>query len=279
MGVALAGTCGALVALGLIVAAGGFAKPKPPSIAAQVTDIRKAAARQGGAMVYTLSSERLNGTQERSYVFVLRRQNHGSDEVRIYDDVDGRLRLRFDFRPRTGDAWISLDTTAAVQQRRAPVAYWMTHRPIVADVNGDGTRELLLAYRAGAISALAFRIPLSVAWDDRRQEYVLSAVLRSRPPERNPDTIMPAFRRAFMIRNAIHPGRSPLRAYAVSELLLLRDGVLATVTEAGLPGGRLPPTVGYIRVTFNLFQLFTDHGAVQAGLLCQPPKGRRRRGY
>jgi hypothetical protein len=277
--VGLAATAASVVVLGLLVAADGFSRSKPPPISAQVADIRADLARGGRRVLFTAATQGLHGTDDRSQVFVVRSDSEGSDELRIYDEVDGRLQLRFAYRPRTrfrppvagaGPAFSLGD-----QQKRALADYIAVEPPVVVDADRDGAREVLFSYRAWINPGLPpFRLPLAVAWDDRRQAYVLSAVLGEAPaplPPRRTISFGQGFRQPFRLFDALAPERRPLADHGVSSMIVLDDGLVVTATQVSYP--RYVNGLQTVDVAVNLFRLSKSSGRVSAQPLCVSPAG------
>ena len=96
----LAATLGSALALALVVNGGGWATKVAPAVSDQLGAIRQAAERDGSIARFGDVAD-LHGVS--SHVVVLRpRAGTPTSELRIYDEDDGWLRLRFAFRPRTG---------------------------------------------------------------------------------------------------------------------------------------------------------------------------------
>ena len=164
-------------ALAAVIAGAGFAPVKPPPLGAQIDAIRRQAAAAGKTTMFA-RADQLHGLDQTSYVFVLRPALHGSDELRIYDLVDGFLRLRLDFQPRTQGTralGAAVAVASAEQQRHGVFDYGLS-QPQVLDAFGNGEHELVADYTELTEGA-AVRLPIIVAWDDLGLRYRLAPLL------------------------------------------------------------------------------------------------------
>ena len=160
LSVAVIASLGAVAALAAVVGAAGFSRAVPPSISAQVDEIRERARAAGYAPSMTLTPQRLHGSGRSSHVFILAHERAGSDELRIYDEVHGRLRLALSFEPTSGGCRGSIGLyrggrgagcrrafippqVMRLQHTTPRIDYAVVDRPVVADVDGDGTREII----------------------------------------------------------------------------------------------------------------------------------------
>lgn len=113
-----------------------------------------------------------------SYAFVLSTHDP-SDELRIYDDIDGRLVETFRFRP--------------VVTSKEPGAHATTTAPASirlngsVDIDGGYDRELMVDLRVGA-EDVSQVLPLVIVWNAAQQRYVPEALVRQPVPV----TVMPS---------------------------------------------------------------------------------------
>lgn len=185
--------------LGAVILADGFARPVPPPLAAQVDAIRQRAA-AAHELVTFAHSEELHGFDQPSFVFILRPAVQGSDEFRIYDVVDGYLRLRLDFQPHTtvrgaGDSVIHAGD--ATRAHNGLYDYGLENVRIV-DLFGNGESELVADYLPYN-SPLSYQLPLIVFWDDVAQRYKVQPLLNGRPSAIPGWAIDPAVRGAYRL--------------------------------------------------------------------------------
>lgn len=233
-------------ALAGVISSGGFARATPPPLGQQLDAIRQRAAAANQAIVF-VRPEQLHGFDQTSYVFVLRPTSSGSDELRIYDVVDGWLRLRLDFRPRThGPQFASAarpfadtkyvggvsvggaDFTAAALNKGADDFRLEAVR--FPDLLNNDERELVADYTYTASGGFPGpQLPIIASWNDLGRRYELQPLLASGqpfPPGRRWTSFWPG---PYVLRNIAT--NSKLRGYPVDGYLLL-------------PGtGRYPPTL------------------------------------
>jgi hypothetical protein len=227
LGISVAASLGALLALLAIVSTGGFTKAATPTIGAQIDSIREQASRTGYTTRLTLGPQQLHGSEQRSVGFLLSHENaqavhsRGSDEFRIYDEVDGHLQLELSFQPaKTTCRGLYLPTNADSHHLcsfERVTDYVMPDRPIVKDLNGDGAREIIVGYaprwnqRAGPSDVRYLRLPVIIGWDDGSRAYVVSGLPSSRTAmespqlqrmERQQHRYAPHIRESFVLTDA-----------------------------------------------------------------------------
>jgi hypothetical protein len=133
------------------------------SVADQIDDVR--ASLSGARLVPRHRELRLHEGGP-SHLFVANTPATGATrEIRIYDEVDGSLEERLSLRPRV---------------REAPRAFSF-HTERVADLNGDGQREIVASYEHNPAGVEYVRIPLLIARDSGSGAYRTAAILA---PER-----------------------------------------------------------------------------------------------
>lgn len=139
---------------------GGQAQP----LGVQIDAIKKVAAEEGLYAVIDRPVE-LHGRKRTSQLLVLRPRKGteasllgGSDEVRLYDYVDGRLRLAFRFQPK-----------------RDPTPYRF-HLAAVGHLDNTDRQEVLGQYMRQYVEG-TFPYPVVIMWDETVGAYRLRALL------------------------------------------------------------------------------------------------------
>jgi hypothetical protein len=153
-GVALAATCA-------IWATSGFSTPQQPSLGTQVDRIR-ADLRAGGAKVVYRRLRLHQGAA--SHVFVTSAPGR-SDEVRVYDAVDGTLRRRLAFRP---------EIRFPESERTSPTRFVIR---TVRDLDGDGQREILAHWEANLAGEEFQRAPVLLSRSSKSGRYAVRPLL------------------------------------------------------------------------------------------------------
>lgn len=235
---AAASTLLAATALGLVVAAGGFARRTAPPLGQQVDAIRQRAAASGESVVY-LSAQQLHGFDETSYVFVLRPSTRGSDELRIYDLVDGWLELRFDFQPHThGSRLVSasrllqglnaegVSGTSSSDFLPSTIDQGVDNFQLeglqLPDLFNNGERELVADYTYVAAGGdQGPKLPLIVWWDDLAERYEFRALVDDKPPASPDRKWSGGWAGPYVLRDTRN--RSELRGYPVDGYLVLPE--------------------------------------------------------
>jgi hypothetical protein len=157
LGLLLVGTVAASVFLAGLIVGGGFSDTTPPPIASQVEKILGDGYRSGKQLAYYDLDADLHGLDQQSWIFVWRSRN-GADNVRIYDNDNGRLALRFDSSTSSSGK----DPHRIVNEQ-------------VVNVDGFFQKELVAAYTSPSIWPA--EVPFVVAWNEARGRYVLSPLL------------------------------------------------------------------------------------------------------
>jgi hypothetical protein len=157
LGLLLVGTVAASVFLAGLIVGGGFSDSTPPPVASQVEKIVGAGYRAGKQLVYYNLDADLHGLNQKSWIFVWRSRN-GSDELRIYDDDNGRLAKRLDF---------PAGSTGKVPGQLVSEQ--------VLNVDGFFEKELVAAYTTPEI--WPGEVPFAVTWNEARGRYVLAPLL------------------------------------------------------------------------------------------------------
>ena len=258
-----AALAGALLAVGLT---SGFLTHVPPPIGKQIDRIRSAAERAGRPVARTLTGD-LHGFDQTSYVFVLRSPTSGSDELRVYDDVDGTLRRRLDFRPKSGGrSGSSTFVAPKIQQTQAALDYALEDLQVV-DVNGDGHGELVADYSLP--SYIGVRLPILVEWNDAAQRYDLFPLLPDATPAIGPNARLRPFAGFFhgLFTLDDPADHRTLRSRGVTSFVVVptvahAPALLATATQATIrPGGRSA-------VAVSVYDLQLGRGRPTGDLFC-----------
>jgi hypothetical protein len=156
LGLLLIATMAASVFLAGFIVGGGFSDKAPPPIASQVEQIVGDGYRNGKQLVYYNLDADLHGLNQQSWIFIWR-SAHGSDDLRIYDDDGGRLKLRLDFPTGSGS-----DPGQIVSHK-------------LLNVDGFFETELVGGYSTAKLWPA--EIPFVVSWNEARRRYVLAPLL------------------------------------------------------------------------------------------------------
>jgi hypothetical protein len=172
LGLLLVATVAASVFLAGLIVGGGFSDSTPPPVASQVEEIVGAGYRAGKELVYYDLDADLHGLNQQSWIFVWRSRS-GSDQLRIYDDDNGRLALRLEF------------PTGSTGKDRGLL---LTHE--LLNVDGFFEKELVAAYSTAA--TWPGEVPFVVTWSEARRRYVLAPLL-AKPvsPKKAPVALVP----------------------------------------------------------------------------------------
>ena len=199
-------------ALSLVILADGFSRAAAPPLGAQVDAIRQRAAAAHKVVTFA-RSEYLHGFDQQSYVVMLRPTAQGSDELRVYDVIDGYLRLRLDFQPRTTVRGFGANVFVVGQDRQSHTGlfdYGLENVRIV-DLVGDGKQELVADY-SPYNSPVVYKLPVIGYWDDVAQQYRLAPLLTQPPTRPLGYRTDPSFDSHYLLRD-LTPART-LRAWA-----------------------------------------------------------------
>lgn len=210
----------AVLAAALVWHQAGFSTPEPPTIADQLTAIKRGAARQGRRVFSPMKGTLdLTGTGEGSYVLYVRSQSNAdprSDEIRVYDRHGDRLREGLRFEPTGPRAQFSFRGAT--------------------DVDGDGADEVVAGYsRPDARQAM---VPFVLDWDESRNRYALVPLDLGRPRLANPK----------LARKFVIPARQYRPVYARAIAFRDRRGTVLRgrrVQDFVMLGGPLRVVAGY----------------------------------
>jgi hypothetical protein len=269
-------TAASVIALALVLNAGGWAKRTPPPVSNQLDTIRQRAEREGSVTVFS-GVEDLHGV--RSHVFVLAPKT-GSRELRIYDEDGGWLRLRLKFRPQTRSNGESGRGVGVCYCSEPPEVLqrgdwdYNLRRPLALDIDKDGDSELLATYEL-VLGISPIVIPLVVAWDDHEQRYAISPVLEENKVI--PGQLGPYFSGDYTLADArAYPRPYPrLRAGAASQI---RPSNIRIFDNQSLIVARAIDLSGPERLAIGVYDLTLDDGRVSARVCGDQhivPTGRR----
>jgi hypothetical protein len=172
LGLLLVGTVAASVFLAGLIVGGGFSDSTPPPVASQVEQILGDGYRAGKQLVYYDLDADLHGLNQQSWIFVWRSRS-GSDQLRIYDNDNGRLALRLEF------------PAGSTGKDRGLL---LTHE--LLNVDGFFESELVAAYATA--ETWPGEVPFVVTWSEARRRYVLAPLL-AKPvsPKKAPVALVP----------------------------------------------------------------------------------------
>ncbi len=265
----LGATAASALVLAVAVLTGGWAEAVAPPVSAQLAKIRQAAQRAGDATTSSAVQD-LHGV--RSHVFVLAPSDGSRNpELRIYDEEDGWLRLRFRFRPGYREA--PEGTTLAADYRNGAELYGL-QRPGVLDVDRDGHSELLATYETflpeGMFPAalLAIKVPVVVAWDDSAQRYAISPALPAVQPHFAGE-LAPFFAGPYALADP--QAGITLRAGAASELLA--DPAIRVRGSQSLLAARAIDGSSPRRLAVTTYAMGVVRGRVESTLGCTSQAG------
>ena len=172
LGLLLVATVAASAFLAGLIVGGGFSDSTPPPVASQVEQILGAGYRDGKQLVYYDLDADLHGLNQQSWIFVWRSQS-GSDQLRIYDDDNGRLALRLEF------------PTGPTAKDRGLL---LKHE--LLNVDGFFEQELVAAYATP--ETWPGEVPFVVTWSEARRRYVLAPLLaKTVSPKKRPIALVP----------------------------------------------------------------------------------------
>jgi hypothetical protein len=159
----------ALAAVGLLALTGNFEKPKPPTIAEQAQDARRAGS-AGPREVVDAERVDFHGSGERSYFFAFGDADGvpptraRSDELQVFDQRGDDLDRAFRFEPSP------LESGASREQLLFQFRF-------IGDIDGDGADELVGGYGTPAIPG-ELLVPFAVDWDEDAGSYRLVSLAR-----------------------------------------------------------------------------------------------------
>lgn len=164
---------------GTLLAIQAILRSKEPDPIPQQLDRLTQEFEAGSSTVLDLRPANFHGSGVSSYVFIIRDErlsgvedpgSRRSDEVRIYDEIDGSLELAFRFRPELATP----DTSWVVGE---PIPYAFVLRSL-QDLDRDGRDELVGGYGVWTM-APTLPTPIAITWEGGR--YRMQALVPSSP--------------------------------------------------------------------------------------------------
>jgi hypothetical protein len=257
LGLLLIGTLAASVFLAGLIVGGGFSDKAPPPIATQVEQILGDGYRSGKQLVYYNLDADLHGLNQQSWIFLWRSRT-GSDELKIYDEVNGRLALHLDF-PAGSTA---IGPLRVLNQRL---------------VNVDGFFETQLVAAYSTPSMWPGEVPFVISWNEARGRYVLAPLLpKSVSTKTVPTALAPRLQRP--VRVVYRAGSThSVKAYPVDEFELVPAKgtdpallVVATTTDQKIHDlGLTVPAVAL--TTYSMRPLISTDGVPQLACVYPAP--------
>ena len=226
---ALALAVGLAVAVGALtfaIAGGTDDQRDLPSTGQQLDEIVAAATKQKQYAVVRRAAV-LHGAGEPSYLLVLRDEalrdrfrtdlsSPLSDELRIYDDDDGELRLRFRLQAQ--------NPGEVIQRPEGDYPGFLFRLAALDDFDGNGKAEIVGAFERYTLATGPLPVPVLIAWDDGAGSYRMSP-LTPRPPDLTPPpgvdrTALDGYLQPTMIYN--QHSEDVFSGYAVDDFLFTR---------------------------------------------------------
>ena len=156
---------------------------RPPSVQEELAKLRSSEEQSGHDVTVSEPLE-LHDSASRSYFVQVRQANQRdvpedrleSDEVRVYDVIDDRLTLAFEFQPQF-EGPVPIEFPASFRYEGD------------MDIDGDGEHELVGSFVRFSVDAGTaeygtgeFDAPVIIWWNSLTDEYELAAVPIGRPP-------------------------------------------------------------------------------------------------
>ena len=219
---------GLAAGLGVVVVVGGDAGGRSqPSVAEQLEAVVARAA-QERRYVAVRRRVPIHGTGTRSHLLVLRDLDLRdrfrtdlatpqalSDDIRIYDEVDGRLRLRFRFQPQ--------NPGEVAQRPDGDLPGFLLRVGGVADYDKNGELEIVGALERNSLASGPFPVPVIIVWDEADGRYRIHALIPEppdlRPPRDLPRVALEGYVKPTEIRN--QHSDQVLRGHAVDEFTVV----------------------------------------------------------
>jgi hypothetical protein len=233
----------AILVIALIGASVGWladrSDDKAPPVPEQLDDV-VAAANTKGQYPALQREGRFRSGRAKSYLFVLRDnevrrggippefESPPSDEVRIYDEIDGRLTAAFRFHPQN---------FGAIEQGPEGNAPGFGFRLIdIVDLDRDGVSEILGAFDRLTFASGPFPVPVLISWDDEASTYRLEPLLDQPPslrlPPGMPSTALAGYDEPTEIHNQL--SSTVVRGYP-ADVVAVRHALKGPVLLAGYP--------------------------------------------
>jgi hypothetical protein len=164
--------------------------------------------------------------------------------VRIYDDIDGSLQLKFALDP--SDVSQAVGTPGQSGSRTLSSGFEVVD---VVDLNGDGPNEVVGAYTGGVTAQ--FAAPIVIGWNPARDEYQSAALLRQSAfdPPLPPRPVERAQQANYDVPFTVRGSGSPIRAWAARAFVIAAnpfDQGRSSVLIAAVPA----PTFGALQIGY-----------------------------
>lgn len=187
-----------------------------------------------------------------------------SDEVRIYDTVDGKLRLAFRFLPQ-----------GPGQVRQAPEGDWpgFRFRPSpVTDIDGDGRPEIVGTFERVTLASGPMPAPVLISWDDGTQRYRLAPLIAQHPRLSGSNALDRAQLAGYLKPTILQDRYTSKKvyAYATDHYKIIRDKPDAFLVAAYLDVASM--TFSRVRYEIQAWTLDLQSGALET-LACLDAPG------
>jgi uncharacterized repeat protein (TIGR01451 family) len=208
---AVAATAAVAVLLAGLVAGGGFSDAKPPPLPIQLEQIVGKGYRDHQHLVFFKLDAGLHGLGQQSWILVWCCPN-GSDDLRIYDNDDGRLSGQLDFS--------------------APASMKLAQHQLV-NIDGFFETEFVAAFTNARISPAT--VPIVISWNNAARRYTLAPLLpialasprfhvNLLPPLRHPYVLM------YRSNSTQHVPAYPVDAYDIVPANASNSALLVVAT-------------------------------------------------
>jgi hypothetical protein len=206
----------AVLAIALLAVIGEFDKPRPPTIADQAQEARRAGS-AGPRQVVAAERADFHGSGDQSYFFAFGDEEDlpvaraRSDELQVFDKRGDELVRAFRFEPRP----LGAGREALLFQFR-----------FIGDIDGDGADELVGGYGTPAIRG-ELLLPFAVDWDEDAGRYRVVSLapkapsLETRTRSQDVAGLRAAYASRLRLRDA--EGREGLSGYRAQDFAVTTD--------------------------------------------------------
>lgn len=249
-----AGSVGALLAVAVVALTVGVSKPPPPpSIGAQVEQVKRAAT-AGDRLVAFSRAVDFHGSGDPSHLFVFQAKNFydryfpgvwaryswpreppPSDEIRIYDRRGGKLVENFRFQPKNDTA--------------------VFNHVFLGDIDDNGEEELVGGYGIPREASEAL-LPFIIYWDNSRSRYKIDSLLTKAPtlrqgvrPRPEARTFLDAYRTPLTLQD----GKTGVRGYRAQDFAVTKRPARLASALAFDP--KTKSQVGEVELRVSIFRL------------------------
>jgi hypothetical protein len=171
-----------------------------------------------------------------------------SDELRVYDIDNNRLKLAF--------VWRSQAPGELRQQPEGDHPAFLFRWQGANDFDNNGKVEVVGAFERVTLASAPFPVPVLLSWDEGANRYHLSPLLTTAPPLPPTSGVDPSvvsgYVRPTIIRNNAQQDRPTLRAFAAAEYDVRRAPRAPLLTAYFVLPSNRPgrPASGYLRYYF-----------------------------